>query len=47
MTDSGIIEIARQVPVFGNLTGSITLGEVKAGKRNAAGKPPVETKPLK
>lgn len=47
MTDSGIIEIARQVPVFGDLTGGITLGAVKAGKRNTDDKPTVETKPLK
>jgi hypothetical protein len=46
MTDKGTVTVTRQVPVFGNVTGKKTLGQIKT-RPVAANKPLVETKPLR
>ena len=48
MTDAnGKVQVSRQVPVFGNITGKKTIGEIRSGVPKIEKKPPVETKPLK
>jgi hypothetical protein len=47
MTEAnGFVQVGRQVPVFGNITGKKTMGEIKSGIPKTENKPVVEVKPL-